>query len=275
MSIAIVVLTYERLPLLKQCVENVVARTSQRTSEILIWDNGSGDGTSEYLALVDDPRIRVVSSPSNVGMVAYGRAIAMTRAPYIVQLDDDVLDAPMEWDARLLEAFRAFPRMAWLAADLEDNPADRASYNRHHSDEYVTTTQNGIEFLIGPTGGWCTMTSRKIYEEVGGLPTTSKRVYFSTDTLYVDQIWNAGYKYAILPSVRVTHSGDNAGAPPPPHKARFHEREAIAQQRKDRVKRVLLRLPGVRAANRRRGWFHDPDEPALRHPGQKSVDNGA
>jgi GT2 family glycosyltransferase len=271
-SIAIVVLTHERLPLLRQCVENVIERTSAQTSEILVWDNGSDDGTTEYLALVDDPRIRVVSSPTNVGMVAYGRAIAMTRAPYVIQLDDDVVDAPREWDARLLEAFCAFPRMAWLAADLQDNPSDRASYDRHYTDTYVKTTENGIDFLIGPTGGWCTMTSRKIYDEVGGLPITSKLVYFSTDTLYVDKIWNAGYKYAILPSVRVRHSGDAAGAAPPPHKARFHEREAAIQRRKDRVKRVLLRLPGVRAANRRRGWFHDPDQPALRHPGEKSVD---
>jgi GT2 family glycosyltransferase len=45
MSIAIVVLTHSRVHLLQQCVENVLARTSTLTREIVIVDNGSTDGT--------------------------------------------------------------------------------------------------------------------------------------------------------------------------------------------------------------------------------------
>ena len=258
MSVGIVLLTYNRLPLLRECVRNVLERTSEATSEIVVWNNGSDDGTGDYLATVDDPRIRVVESTTNVGMVAYGRAIAMTRAPFIVQLDDDVVDAPPHWDARLLDAFRALPRMAWLAADLEDNPTDRASYDRYYKDQYVERFVNGIPLLDGPAGGWCTMTSRAIYDSVGGLPTKSKQLYFSTDSIYVKKVRTAGYDTAILASLRVRHSGDRAEAPPPPMKASFNEREAAIQRRKDHVKRALLLVPGVRAANRRWRWFHEP-----------------
>jgi GT2 family glycosyltransferase len=274
MSIAIVVLTHDRLPLLRQCVANVLGVTSPETTEILIWDNGSFDGTPEYLATLDDPRITIVTAPSNVGMVAYGRAIAMTHAPFIVQVDDDVLDAPPRWDEQLVAAFRALPRMAWLAADLEDNPTDRASYDRHYRDHYTERTTNGVRLLDGPTGGWCTITSRTIYDSVGGLPTSSRQVYFSTDSIYVKKIEAAGYEYAILSSLRVRHSGDSPEDPPPSNKARFHEREAAIQRRKDRVKRALLRLPGVRAANQRRNWFHDPDEPPVRRGARAVVEQG-
>ena len=50
--IAVVVLTHDRVHLLQQCVDNVLARASDRVSEILIWDNASSDGTGEYLSLI-------------------------------------------------------------------------------------------------------------------------------------------------------------------------------------------------------------------------------
>jgi len=68
--IAVVVLTHNRCELLRRCVEDVLLRTSEKTREIVIWDNGSQDGTREYLDLVTDARIRVVHSPDNVGMTA-------------------------------------------------------------------------------------------------------------------------------------------------------------------------------------------------------------
>src|SRR5215216_1482866 len=87
-SIAIAVLTCNRVHLLRQCVENVLARTSAATREIVIWDNGSTDGTREYLEAISDPRIDVVLSETNVGFNGYPRAFARTSAPLMIQLDD-------------------------------------------------------------------------------------------------------------------------------------------------------------------------------------------
>ena len=56
-SIAVVVLTHDRVHLLRQCVENVLGQVSPTTREIVIWNNGSTDGTRAYLDAVDDPRI--------------------------------------------------------------------------------------------------------------------------------------------------------------------------------------------------------------------------
>jgi hypothetical protein len=191
-------------------------------------------------------------------MVAYSRAIAMTRSPFIVQLDDDVIDAPPDWDAYLLSAFRRIPKMGWLAADLEDDPNDRVSFDRHHKDTYTRQVDHGVPLLIGPTGGWCTITSRAIYTKVGGLPAKSRRVYFSTDSIYTKKIRIAGYKHGILADLRVHHSGDRAGEEPPPLKARFHDHRAAVARRKDTVKRLLLLVPGLRGLNRRHGWFREP-----------------
>ena len=51
----------------------------------------------------------------------------LTTAPYLVELDDDVVDAPADWDATLLDAFKRLPTIGFLAADLEDDPHDLAS----------------------------------------------------------------------------------------------------------------------------------------------------
>ena len=85
--------------LLQKCVENVLLRTSDATREIVIWDNASPDATSAYLRSLDDPRIRVVISEENIGQNAYARAFELTTAPYLIELDDDVVDAPAGWDA--------------------------------------------------------------------------------------------------------------------------------------------------------------------------------
>ena len=48
----------------------------------------------------------------------------MTSSAYLIELDDDVVDAPRAWDAMLLDAFERLPAIGFLAADLEDDPHD-------------------------------------------------------------------------------------------------------------------------------------------------------
>ena len=92
--IGIVVLTHERVHLLRRCVDNVLARKSSLTTEIVIWNNGSRDDTREYLDSLDDPRLRIVHHPENIGQNAYAEAFALTSAEYLVELDDDMIEAP-------------------------------------------------------------------------------------------------------------------------------------------------------------------------------------
>ena len=70
-TVAVVVLTYNRVHLLSKCVENVLRRTSRATREIVIWNNGSTDGTRGYLDALDDDRLIVVHNDLNIGQNAY------------------------------------------------------------------------------------------------------------------------------------------------------------------------------------------------------------
>jgi GT2 family glycosyltransferase len=262
--ISLVVLTHNRVHLLQKCVENVLTRTSPATREIVIWNNASTDATAAYLGTLMDPRIRVVDHPKNIGQNAYAEAFALTTQPYMVELDDDVTDAPERWDETLLEAFRALPMIGFLAANLVDDPNDVASYVLHHlrpeanPDAYQHVVENGIHLRKGPTGGGCAMTSRELHDLVGGFQQDAGRVFWLEDQAYIEDIEKLGYEAAYLEDLRVHHTGGPYYAPPSPEKKRYWDAFERDIRRKMMVKRVLYRFPFVPQLNERRRWFEPP-----------------
>jgi glycosyltransferase involved in cell wall biosynthesis len=56
MKIDLLFITYNRLPYTKLAVPSILADPTEEFS-LTIWDNGSTDGTREYLSTVEDPRI--------------------------------------------------------------------------------------------------------------------------------------------------------------------------------------------------------------------------
>lgn len=265
--IAIVVLTHNRVQLLRRCVENVLAATSPATREIVIWNNASEDGTRKYLDSLDDARIRVVHHPENIAQNAYARAFRLTNSDYMIEVDDDIVDAPNHWDAKLLDAFRRLPQVGYLAASLADDPHDSATlyakYLREEMNAYTFTEVNGIPLLEGPTGGGCTMTSREIYDRVGGFREHKKLVYWHEDAAYVKDIQRLGYRTAILVGVEVHHAGGPYYSEPSTEKREYHAHQWKVNERKDKVKRVLLRIPFAARLNARYRWFDPPDNDKL------------
>ena len=259
-GIAVVVLTHNRVHLLRKCVENVLLRTSLATREIVIWDNASSDETAEYLQSVDDPRVRVVRSEKNIGQNAYARAFRLTESPFFIELDDDVVNAPAEWDAALLDAFNRLPLVGFLAADLEDDPYDLASRYRHHvrPHEYTLVEENGVRLLRGPAGGGCAITSRELNERVGGFREHKKRVFWLEDEAYITDIQRLGFQAAVLADLRVHHTGGPHYTVTPKEKADFWKQWKAMRARRVAVKRMLLHIPFVGRLNARFGWFVPP-----------------
>ncbi len=261
-SIAIAVITHNRVGVLRACVNGVLARTSPLTTQIVIWNNGSTDGTSDYLDSLDDSRLRVVHHPKNIGLSAYARAFEHTTAAYLVELDDDVTNAPLEWDRMLLDALERLPTVGFLAADLEENDADVASRLRHRdrADHYEEEYVNDVRLLSGPTGGACAMTSRAIYDKAGGFP-QNRRIFFQEEANYIARVEALGLRKAILADLRVSHTGGEyaGGAAAKDAYWRDHWRTV---RRKNFIKRLLFAFPGVPALNARFSWFGPLEEVA-------------
>lgn len=260
--ISIVVLTHDRVHLLRQCVEQTLARTSPATKQVVIWDNGSTDGTRDYLDSIADPRITVVHSSENIAHNAKARAVRLTTEDYLLELDDDVIDAPQDWDAKLLDAYRKLPEIGYLAASLVDDPSDSASqylkWMRNEQGGFVEKEIDGIRILEGGIGSGCTITSRDLYDRTGGFPEKRGAPYWHLSEWYQRKLRKLGYRAAYLEELEVWHAGGSLYSEPALQKADYHRRTHKSRARKDRVKRVILAVPLAGRLNGRFNWFDPP-----------------
>lgn len=92
--IATIVVTYNRIELLKKCIESLLRQTRSDINDILIIDNASTDGTREKLQpFIDDGRIRYFNTGSNLGGAGgfqYGIRKAFEEGyEYFWLMDDD------------------------------------------------------------------------------------------------------------------------------------------------------------------------------------------
>jgi glycosyltransferase involved in cell wall biosynthesis len=66
-AISIITPVWNGLPYIKECVQSVLAQDFENW-EMVIGDNASDDGTSEYLKTITDPRIRIYRHEKNLGV---------------------------------------------------------------------------------------------------------------------------------------------------------------------------------------------------------------
>jgi glycosyltransferase involved in cell wall biosynthesis len=87
--VSVVVPTYERLAYLREAVASVVAQTYPHW-ELVVVDDGSTDGSAEWVRSLNHPRIRVVAL-AHTGNLGHNRnqGIAVARGELIALLDSD------------------------------------------------------------------------------------------------------------------------------------------------------------------------------------------
>jgi len=82
--------------------------------ELLIMDDGTTDGSLDILKDAPDPRIRLITNPGNLGLVAtLNKGLELARGRYIARMDSDDVAHP-ERLARQLSHMQAHPDIAIL-----------------------------------------------------------------------------------------------------------------------------------------------------------------
>ena len=86
---SIIVPLYNKAPYVVKTIESVLGQTFA-DYELIIVDNGSNDGSSEIVAKISDPRMRLQRLEQNVGVSnARNIGVQISSAPYITFLDAD------------------------------------------------------------------------------------------------------------------------------------------------------------------------------------------
>jgi GT2 family glycosyltransferase len=97
----IVIVTYNRLHYTKQCISSLIALTNEANFKITVVDNGSIDGTEEYLKLLHKNK-----SIDNLALLGKNWGIAKgcnygwlkePDASYFIKLDNDMITLKSEW----------------------------------------------------------------------------------------------------------------------------------------------------------------------------------
>ena len=166
MKLSVLVPTYNRRELLEQKLASLAAQTlSEGAFEVIVCDDGSTDGTREWLAGMRVPfALCVLTPPQKLG-AARARNLCAERAKGDVLLfsDDDCLLAPRALEEHL-EAHARFPRSV-VVGRLELPGALR---NGSHREPFERTFSIGSRALWINATGANTSVPAWAFRQVGG-----------------------------------------------------------------------------------------------------------
>jgi heptosyltransferase-2 len=145
-KVSVVILTANRLSLLKECIASVRTGGLQ-PHEIVVVENGSSDGTADWLASAG---VTVVPRDGSGSFAAARNAgVAAASGDWVAFLDDDCL-ADEHWLERLLAAARA---NGWVACGGAVLPADEVTADPVMPPEVLWAVGLLPEEFFGPLGG--------------------------------------------------------------------------------------------------------------------------
>jgi hypothetical protein len=120
-EICVVVVNWNRRELLRASLESLVRQTGVEF-EIILVDNGSGDGSLEMVRREFAPRpglnLRLIANQENRGFcAANNQGIAASKAPFVALLNNDA-EADLGWLAALRRVFERGPNVGMAASKI-------------------------------------------------------------------------------------------------------------------------------------------------------------
>jgi GT2 family glycosyltransferase/radical SAM superfamily enzyme YgiQ (UPF0313 family) len=116
---SIIIPTYNNLELTQNCLESIWEHTPPQLYELVIVDNGSEDGTPQFLEdLAAAGKIRLIANQKNLGYAkACNQGARAARGEFLVMLNNDTLATP-GWLEALMEGLAGDDRVAVVGARL-------------------------------------------------------------------------------------------------------------------------------------------------------------
>ncbi len=225
MELSVIVLSFETRALLLDCIDSIEKALEvpalRGTSEIIVVDNGSCDGSAEAVR-EHHPRVDVIALEHNLGF-AGGNNVALERARgrYIALVNSDVVVQPgafervlevfetrkdagaagvqlLHPDGRLQNSIHVFPSLlrelvpTWLL--------ETAAPRRFPSKRRPPAEPTEVESVLGAVF----VVRREVVADVG--PLCDDYFFFLEETDWCWRMAERGWKVLHLPNVRVVHA---------------------------------------------------------------------
>ena len=160
-------LTWNRRKFIEMCLDAFYQNISSTCDyQFLLIDNGSDDGTVEFLKQREsiDQKLKVFYNKRNKGLSEYKKLLNRSKGDYIVIVDDDVIEFPKDFDLQMVNFLQNFSDFGFVALDVVQN--EHTNGGKPELSNYVDIERNGYIISEGPTGGWCVILRRKDYQKV-------------------------------------------------------------------------------------------------------------
>lgn len=237
-EILVIVVTFNGMRWLERCIGSV--RASKTPADILAIDNGSTDGSVEWL---QGHGVEVICTESNLGFGAANN-IGMRRAveegySYVYLLNQDAWVMPDTF-GKLISAFDLGPYgiLSPVQYDGGGKKMDKQFAKRCRSRIRKHKGAAVVEVPFVMAAHW--MISRGCLMKVGGFSPAFRQ--YGEDDNYIDRTHWFGWRVAVVPDASAVH--DRAGRPGSPEQRMFLKCNGSVIRVSNPAGGLLLRLLG-------------------------------
>ena len=113
-KLSVILPTFNRADSLKRALDALLRQTAMPGSyEVVVVDNNSTDGTATVVALINDPRLRLIAESRQGLSFARNAGLAAARGDIVAFTDDDVEVAP-DWVETIIASLARHPEVDGL-----------------------------------------------------------------------------------------------------------------------------------------------------------------
>ncbi|MFZ5917797.1 MAG: glycosyltransferase family 2 protein [Chloroflexota bacterium] len=217
--VCVIIPTWNGRAFLAYCLPAVAAQLGAE-AELVVVDNGSQDGTADWLAQ-HFPRVRLLRNPTNLGFaVAVNQGIRATASEFVVLLNDDTV-VDDGWLAALIQAAGSDPDVGMCACHIlrADAPhlfdsagieVDWAgvAWNRWAGDPAETHPGLEPEAVFGACGA-AALYRRAMLDQIGLFDEDFFAYYEDVDLAW--RARRAGWRCLYVPRARLLHAHSGTG----------------------------------------------------------------
>ena len=217
--VSIIIPTRDRLSLLRQCIDSIVAKTDYRNFEIIIVDNESREAeTLDYLrSLAESGRASVLRVEGEFNFSKLNNlGVAHARGEFVALLNNDLEVMNADWLTEMVSR-AAHPEIGAVGARLwyPDGTMQHGGVilgvggvatHAHHGvrNEHGYFARAHLAQNFSAVTGACLVTRKKIYERLGGLDEINLAVAFN-DVDFCLRLAEAGLRVVWTPHAELVH----------------------------------------------------------------------
>lgn len=211
MITSIIIPACNGLALTRSCIDSIRRHTRPETYEIIVVDNGSTDGTTEWLQ--SQPDIRLIRNSANEGFPrACNQGMAAASGDNLLLLNNDTLVTP-RWLDQLTAALYSEDRVGGVGPVTNaasyytampvtySGPEEMTRFADAHNQSDPGKWEERLKLI-----GFCLLIKREVYETIGPLDERFSPGNLEDDD-YSVRIRLAGYRLLLCADTFVHHEG--------------------------------------------------------------------